>query len=547
MGALVLLPLALAAQTKPDEQCSIGGQVSNAVTGEPVRRALVYLRRIDVSPGVTNIQVTNTVTTDAAGQFAMTEIAPGKYRLSAERTGFIVTQYGAPGPGKAGTLLTLDAGQKSNGLTIRLTPQGVIVGRVLDEEGEPVSGANVQVSRQQYMQGRKQIVRANGASTNDLGEYRVFGLSPGRYFVSADARRNPMLPQSDEEYVTTYFPRTTDATAAAPVDVGPGAQLRNIDIAVAKMRTVTVRGRVVSEVRPPAGGENPLRTNLNVALSARNSTGVGPGMSHGTSVTPQGTFEFRSVTAGPYFLVAAVNAPGKTITARTAIQVGAANIDGILLTIHGGVPVSGRVRVEGETTQSVAQVRLTLQPAELGGIVFGPFPAQKVKEDGSFQLDDVGADRYTVMVNGLPEGFYVKSVRSANLDVMADGLEIAGVSPAPLDVLLSPNAGQVSGTVLDSKAQKPAAAVTVVLVPQEKERRDRESFYQTVTSDSSGQFTFKSVVPGEYRVYAWEETEYGAWMDPDFMKSQESRGEAVSVRESGRQAVQVNLIPADSQ
>jgi hypothetical protein len=217
------------------------------------------------------------------------------------------------------------------------------------------------------------------------------------------------------------------------------------------------------------------------------------------------------------------------------------------LTIHGGVQLNGRVRVDGETSQSSAHVSVMLQPAETGGIVFGPFPNQQVKEDGSFQMEDVGADRYTVSISGLPEGFYVKSVRSANLDVLAGGLEVAGGSPAPLDVVLSPNAGQVTGTVLDANTQKAAPAVTVVLVPQEKERRDREAFYRTTTSDLSGRFTFKSVVPGEYRAYSWEEAEYGAWMDPEFMKPMESRGEAVSIPEGGRQAIQVNLIPPDSQ
>jgi hypothetical protein len=201
--------------------------------------------------------------------------------------------------------------------------------------------------------------------------------------------------------------------------------------------------------------------------------------------------------------------------------------------------------VEGETTASIAQVRVMVQPAEVGSIVFGPIPAQQVKPDGSFQLEDVGPDRYAVSINGLPEGFYLKSVRSANLDVLAGGLEIAGGSPAPLDVVLSPNAGQVTGVVQDAN-QKAAPAVMVVLVPQEKERRDREAFYRTTTSDLAGQFTFKGVVPGEYRVYAWEEAEYGAWMDPDFMKPLESRGAAVSVTEGGRLAVQANLIPADS-
>ena len=106
---------------------------------------------------------------------------------------------------------------------------------------------------------------------------------------------------------------------------------------------------------------------------------------------------------------------------------------------------------------------------------------------------------------------------------------------------------QVTGTVLDPNTQKAAPTMMVVLIPQEKERRDHEAFYQTATSDLSGQFRFKSVVPGEYRVYAWEEVEYSAWMDPEFMKPLESRGEAVSVTEGGRQAVQVNLIAADAQ
>ena len=192
MGALLLLPLALSAQTRPDDLCSISGQVTNAVTGEPVRRALVYMRRIDMSPGVTNVQVTQSGTTDAAGRFALSGIAPGKYRLSAERSGFLTTQYGSRGPNKAGTLLTLEPGQKSSDMTMRLTPHGVIAGRVLDEEGEPVSNANVQVLRQQYMQGRKELVRTGGGSTNDLGEYRVFGLPPGRYFVSAESAPNAM-------------------------------------------------------------------------------------------------------------------------------------------------------------------------------------------------------------------------------------------------------------------------------------------------------------------------------------------------------------------
>ena len=118
---------------------------------------------------------------------------------------------------------------------MRLTPHGVIAGRVLDEEGEPVANANVQVLRQQYMQGRKQMSRTGGGITNDLGEYRIFGLPPGTLLRERrDRGRTRCCRRPDDEYVTTYFPRTTDAAAAAPIDVAPGAQLRNIDIAMAQ-------------------------------------------------------------------------------------------------------------------------------------------------------------------------------------------------------------------------------------------------------------------------------------------------------------------------
>src|ERR1039457_7067549 len=111
---LLLLPLALAAQNKPEDPCSISGQGTKAASGGTGRRALVYLRRIDMSPGMSSIQVSNTVTTDAAGRFAMAGVAPGKYRLSAERNGFLVAQYGGRGAGKPGTLLTLEPGQNSS-------------------------------------------------------------------------------------------------------------------------------------------------------------------------------------------------------------------------------------------------------------------------------------------------------------------------------------------------------------------------------------------------------------------------------------------------
>jgi hypothetical protein len=415
---------------------------------------------------------------------------------------------------------------------VLLTPHAVITGKVTDEDGEPVTGADIQVSTLSYFQGRKQLSRTGGASTNDLGEYRVFGLAPGKYWVSATGRTNPMVTTT-EEYTTTYYPRTTDAGSALPVEVTAGAQLRNIDVTLARVRTVAVRGKVSSEIE----GEKRF---LNVMLTPRMVMGIasmGVG-SKGGSVRSDGSFEIRSVAPGAYMLTGIVNADGKSHSTRVPLQVGGTNIENLQLTIRGGATINGKLRVEGGPQQDLAGYSVGLQAWESGGILFSSVPVVKTQPDGSFQLVDVGADRYGFFVRGLPEGHYLKSVRSGGVDVLALGLEVNS-GAAPLDVLISPNAGGLEGTAIDPRSQKPAPGVTVVLVPRARERTE---LYRSAKTDDAGRFRFKTIVPGDYRVYAWETVQEYAWMDPDFMRTLENKGEPVSIPEGSPQAVQVTMI-----
>jgi len=176
------------------------------------------------------------------------------------------------------------------------------------------------------VQGKKQLAPAGSGVTNDLGEYRAFGLRPGRYYVSATYRGNVALPDGEDEYVTTFFPRTPDPSAAVPVDVTPGAQLRNIDVSMRKARAVTIRGKVTSELPPISAGDGSQR--MNVMLIPRASV-MGSMNTRGSAVTPQGIFEIRSVTPGSYFVSAVAMGGGKTIATRTPVQVGSAPIEGV--------------------------------------------------------------------------------------------------------------------------------------------------------------------------------------------------------------------------
>lgn len=536
--ALILLvaPILLHAQ----QSCVLGGIVVNLATKEPVSRAVVYAR---AQAGGGQRSAGATATTDATGRFALAGLPPGRYNITAERSGFITSNYGARRPGRAGLALTLEAGKDIQDLILPIAPHGVIAGRVLDEEGEPAPGIPVQISTIGYQSGRKQFLRTTSASTNDLGEYRAYGFAPGKYYVSAVGASSiyaNIIAQKapDEDYVPVYYPRAIDPTAAVPLNITPGAQLRDIDLRLAKARTVTVRGHVTME-----GMEGSTRPS--VMLLPRN--GMTPSNNVAGGVNTEGEFELRGVTSGAYVLRASANQRGKTIIAYVPVNVGTTSVEGLQVVLRGGVAVEGVLRIEDATEPLLTQWKISLAPFEVGGIIFGMMSGAKVSETGAFRLEDVGNERYSVMISGMPADYYVASIRSGSVDVLARGLETGGGAVAPLEIVVRPNPGQITGTVRDASTREPAIGATVVLVPEDKDRRQQAHFYRSITSSADGRYTFRSLPRGDYRVYAFEEIDQSAWLDPEYMKPFEGRGEKVTVREGGAQTLQVTLIPAEVQ
>jgi hypothetical protein len=316
--------------------------------------------------------------------------------------------------------------------------------------------------------------------------------------------------------------------------VTPGGELPNVDFTLSKAHTVRIRGRVtssVADVGPPRYVT--LRPRSGIAGPLQNS----PYM-----IDSSGRFEIRGVAPGAYFLWAEFQG-GRSL--RQLLEVGNGNIDDLKLTLGPSVEIHGHARIDPETPAGVSGIRLTLLSRESGGLTVNA-PSTNLRQDGTFQLEEVNPDRYNVVFNGLPEGFYVKAIRSGDTDVLLSGLDLVNGTGADIEVVLSPKAGQVSGVVQNSDTRQPAPGATVVLIPEEKERRDEQSYYKIATTDQSGSFTLKGLVPGTYKAYAWEDIEAGAYLDPDFVKAFESSGSAVSVEESGQLSLLLTLILADS-
>jgi protocatechuate 3,4-dioxygenase beta subunit len=530
--------------TKPEDKCSVEGHVSNAITGDPLKKAHITLNRMDGGTrGPRNASYG--AATDAGGHFLIQDIEPGTYQMSATRNGFVALSYGATRPDGPSTPLSLNPGRRMRDIVFRLTPDGVIVGHVLDEDGEPMQGASISAMRFRSMRGKRQLMPFMSSSTDDLGEYRLFGLVPGKYYLSATYRQQRMMMPAqdstpggtpDEDYAPTYFPGTSDPTGAAPIDVAAGTVLSGIDVTLRKTRTVRVRGRVVNTMGEGLPGRIMLR------LMPRNMMYAGFMSQRMTQATRSngGAFEFRGVTPGAYVLMAHWNDEAKNFSVRQPVDVGNENVNDVNVALTPGFAIKGQVRVDGTGEVAFGSLQIALESQML--MMMGRANAG-VKNDGSFEMENVAADNYRVNVYGLPAPFYVKSIRIGDADGLEAGVDLSRGAGGPLEIMLSPNGGQVEGTVVDAK-QQPATA-TVVLVPDLR-HRDQTQLFKMMGTNASGHFTIAGIAPGDYKLFAWQHVEGDGPQDPEFLKPYENQGQSLTIREGGRESMQLKLIPTDA-
>jgi 5-hydroxyisourate hydrolase-like protein (transthyretin family) len=560
---------------------SITGYIVKMGSGEPISKATVTL---SVFNGGRAQSYTATTTTN--GQFAFQNLEAGQYRLSATRSGYVRMEYGARTPNRAGLPLTVNAGQSLANIVVSITPAGTITGRVFDRDGEPLANVMVEALKYVYQEGQRTLNVAQTARTNDLGEYRLFWLQPGQYFVSAtppEGQRGALLNalavagpgiagaigdlgnrgrgggppvvraddpgQSLEGYIPVYYPGTIDPQSAAPIKLASGALFTGVDLTVMSVRTLRVQGQVVN------GATGQPATNANVMLIPVQRT-AGGGFRGGirnpgnlrTQINNQGTFEIRGVPPGSYELMAMSNQRNSRMSARLPLEIGAADVQNVSLILTPGFTITGRLTVEGQQSvagnqsagnQTGARMRVMLRP-DSAGQVAGSQPAGATQADGTFTLEQVGRDDYRVAVSGLPRNAYIKSATLGGIDVLNQDLRLERQPTGSLEIVVSMNSGTADGLVQNEK-QQPASNVTVTLIPES--RRNRMDLYRTISTDAAGRFHLEGVAPGDYRVFAWEEVDNGAWQDLEFLRQFEDRGKMIRINEGAASNVELRAIP----
>jgi hypothetical protein len=521
---------------------TIEGTVVNAKTGVPLKRAMVRLNQMmsrqqntpTSGPGVQPIRMSKE--TDESGHFSFAGLPGGRYMMSADRQGYLRQSYGSRVFNTSGTPIVLGADQRMTGVAFKLSPQSVIVGRVLDEDGEPVANLQVRAFRQMYRGATKQWSQVGNGQTSDIGEFRLPNLEPGRYLVATGESNmgmnqqfsptEPLPDKPDMMYTSTYYPNGLDTTAAAPVDVAAGAEVRGIDIRLRKVQVFRVRGKVVNPTGAP--GASP------VMLMRKDGTGIVRGA--GASRSQDGSFEIRGVAPGSYVATARFGGANQQLLAMAPLEVGNNHVQGLVLTLSPGVDVTGSVTLAEKDAQvAFPNLSVFVRPV---GFNMGGSGRGKVGEDHKFAVKNVAQMRFTANVSGLPDTCFVQSIKYGGQEVTDAGVDM--VPGATLDVVISATAGSVTGTVTDKNGM-PVASAIVVLIPKDgSASRTHEN-----NTDENGSFTMKGLKPGDYRLFAWEDIEDGAYNDPEFLKQWSSRAADVKLDPSGQQTVQIKVISAE--
>ena len=508
--AALLLTATAWAQT-PVGTFRIAGSLIDAVTGEPVRRAAISLQ---VLRGGQGGQASQTAMSDAGGRFEFAGLSGGTYLMSAERRGYPKQTFGSP----AGFNVSADMPD----ISFQMQPYSVLTGTVLDENGDPIAGAAIQLIRSQIQAGRRELQPAVSTVTDDRGEYRVASLVGGRYYVSAYARAQDAGDSA--MYARRFYPASRDLLSAVPLELEAGSNQR-ADFRLEPEPAFHIRGQI-------SGYEG--LTGISVVLGPRTPAEAFGGLSYPVRFTGEGHFEISGVTPGQYAITAAGHKDAAIQSASQALAIGAADLEGVTLTPGPGAGITGHVMVEqkdGTAALLLGQIGITLQPDDS---ITKPILAVQLAADLSFSIPQALGGDYTLRVI-VPEPYYLKSASSGGLDVLAGALTVPlSGALAPLELVIGSNGGEVSGTV--SVQDKPADNCAVLLIRNGSRSASQNKFAMT---DANGKFIIRAIAPGEYTAYSWRDVSTVEYRNPQALG--QYSGVAVTVTEGAKQSVELKL------
>ena len=465
-----------------------------ADTGTPLRRAQVNLASNETG-------FRRQATTDGEGRWEIRDIPAGRYVVNAGKVGFLNRQFGFKAT-LPGTLVVVAEGQTVEKVDMALPRASVVTGRITDEFGEPAAQAQVQVQRIQTMpDGERRMMLGSSSMTDDLGQFRAYGLSPGDYVVSASLRNTmvqfPGTPADGTQgYPPAFYPGTMDISQAQVLTIGEGEEIPVLFSLVPGRLWRLSGSAVTSDGRPAAGA----------MVMLRQTTGIGGMTQGGAQVAPDGTFTITNVPPGEYIVDVRPRVPGPDAEFGSAPVSVAGDVSGIRLVTGKGATISGRVVWEGSTPRAAGEQapRVFASAAEPNTFNFGSGPENgRIADDGSFEV--TGATGRVRLSVSTPQAWAVKSITVDGQDLAEQPLDIAGrESVTGVRIVMTDRLTDISGSVRDSRGQAVASYVVLIQPADEMDGQALARRLRVVRPDSDGRFRVRGMPPGRYAASALE-------------------------------------------
>ncbi len=500
---------------------AIQGTVLAADGGSPLAKATVSLRKSGSRGGGSQ----RTARTGARGEYDFSDLAAGKYVLSVMRNGYLPQNYGqkriqAFRGRPSGTPLTLGDGRVLDGIDFNLIRGGVVEGRVADQDYEPLSRVAVTLSGYQIVQGERTLVPVARAQTDDRGQFRLFDIPPGSYFLSATRGGFPFFGRRGrrrQSFPPTYYPGVPSLEQATKVEVSAGGEVGGFHLTLIESHTYSVSGRVLAADGSPA---------QSVRIITVNQSGPGQvSLRGGTTTDPQGVFKVAGLLPGKHRLIALRGRREEPQIASASVEVIDQDLQGLTLALGSGASITGRIVSENEEPAlDWRRISVETRPAEGGrrGRVFGGRGA-RVEEDLSFRISNLPGGLYRFSVSLPPGNHYVESIRAEGQDIFDRLLELNDHDHlSEVEVRVSPEGSQISGMVESEEDGQPVDGATVLVFAADPQQRGSVSrFTRTTQTDQAGRFSLQGLAPAEYLVCALVEHEPGRESEPEYLNGLE--------------------------
>jgi hypothetical protein len=517
----------------------VSGRVVAADTGKPLRRVSIMLMELPT-------KVVRFTETDGDGRYEFARLPPGRYSVRPSKDGFVLV---TDDPFANGTGVDLADGDVADGVDFALPRGSVITGRITDEYGDPVAGVVVRAARFQFRpSGQRYLIETNfnnrymPSTTNDRGEFRIFGLKPGSYYVSAkpDTANAIALAQdggaginavgSDDGLATTYYPGTTNLA---------DAQILRVELqreATAAFSLVPSRMVRISGIVRDAQGR-PVSSGAQISL--RQTNGLfdwGGGMGRGLGAN--GEFAFANVAPGEYVLsVRPAPTPGSKLNsleyASVTVSVGSEDIRDLEVVTRSGISVSGRVTFEGKSEIAVQNLRISAASEEDARNTVGYIGPDggTVAHDGQFHIPSVFG-RVVFRTGFLPQTVMLKSVMLNGVDITNTPLDTTDMDDITgLEVVLVDKQSRIVAYARNSSGEI-QYNYRLVTYPAHLKPGDVTVRYQHNTSpNAKGQCNMGRMPPGEYIGLAVKGVQPGEEWDPELRRRIETFGKRFTLKE----------------